>query len=45
MKASFYRDENLVAYVDAAELGFNFNPSPRVYNFNVLVAMSSCWQV
>jgi len=41
MRASLYRDENLVAHVDAAELGFCFNPSPRVYNFNVLVAASS----
>ena len=40
MKASLYRDESLVAQVDAAELGFCFNPSPRVYNFNVLVAAS-----
>jgi hypothetical protein len=41
MKASLYRDENLVAHVDAAELGFHFNPSPKVYNFNALVTMSS----
>ncbi|KAF9646184.1 glycoside hydrolase family 71 protein [Thelephora ganbajun] len=41
MRASLYRGEDLVAHVDAAELGFHFNPSPRVYNFNVLVAMSS----
>ena len=41
MRASLYRDESLVAHVDAAELGFCFNPSPRVYNFNVLVATSS----
>jgi hypothetical protein len=41
MRASLYRDENLVARVDTAEFGFNFNPSPGVYNFNVLVAMSS----
>lgn len=40
MRASLYRDENLAAHVDAAELGFHFNPSPTVYNFNVLVAMS-----
>ena len=45
MKVSLYRNEDLVAYVDAAELGFNFNPSPGVYNFNAFVAMSSCWQV
>lgn len=41
MRASLYRDENPVAQVDAAELGFQFNPSPRVYNFNAMVAMSS----
>ena len=41
MRALLYRDEDLVAHVDATEFGFNFNPSPRVYNFNVLVAMSS----
>ena len=45
MRATLYRDENLIARVDAAELGFNFDPSPGVYNFNVFVAMSSCWQV
>ena len=41
MRASLRRDENLIAHVDATEHGFNFNPSPRVYNFNFLVAMSS----
>ena len=41
MRASLYRDEDRVAHVDAAELGFNFSPSPGVYNFNALVAMSS----
>ena len=41
MRASLYRDGDLIAHVDASELGFNFDPSPRVYNFNVLVAMSS----
>ena len=43
MRASLYRDGDLVAHVDASGLGsnFNFDPSPRVYNFNVLVAMSS----
>lgn len=41
MKASLYRDEDLVTDVDAAKLGFRFESSPRVYNFNVLVAMSS----
>jgi len=40
MRAALYRDENPVTHVDAAELGFQFNPSPGVYNFNVLVAMS-----
>jgi len=40
MRASLYRDENLVTHVDAAELGFHFDPSPGVYNFNVLVATS-----
>ena len=41
MRASLYRDEDLIAHVDASKLGFNFDPSPRVYSFNVLVAMSS----
>ena len=43
MRASLYRDGDLIAHVDTSEPGFNFNfdPSPRVYNFNVLVAMSS----
>ena len=41
MRASLYRDKDLVAHVDATDLGFRFDPSPRVYNFNVLVATSS----
>ena len=41
MKALLYREENLVVNVNAAELGFKFNSSPTVYNFNVFVAMSS----
>ena len=41
MRASLYRDEDLVVHVDATELGFNFDPCPRVYNFNALVAVSS----
>jgi len=41
MRVSLHRNDNLVADVDAAKLGFHFNPSPEVYNFNALVAMSS----